>query len=246
MSRVSMLIMGHPQFNTQNDSGIGDGIPPIPEWQLNPAVTNELPELTVIDVDNEVSNVFIRLRNVFQQTQNTQLLTTQLHDLTSFVIHRLLHKDSDKAAPASPPISECIRYAIILYMFVIQGPTYYSHAIILNTIVTHLRENLKCLDTAPRVYNSLDVWLLTIGMVASTGTGHYQWFMEKACDVSTALQLSDCEDALTRTKSILWLETTQTEILCRHHWEAIIGTGMRTLPSEFTCISSDSPGPGIL
>ena len=241
-----MLIMGHPQFNTQNDSGIGDGIPPIPEWQLNPTIANELPELTVIDVDYEVSNVFIRLRNVFQQTQDTQFPTTQLHDLTSFVIHRLLHKASDKAAPAPPPISECIRYAIILYMFVIQGPTYYSHVIILNTIVTHLRENLECLDAAPRVYNSLDVWLLTIGMVASTGTVHYQWFMEKACDVSAALQLSDCDNTLTRIKSILWLETTQTEMICRHHWEDIIGTEMQTSPSEFTCISSSSPGPGVL
>jgi hypothetical protein len=107
-------------------------------------------------------------------------------------------------------------------------------------------ENLKCLDEMPHVYNSLDIWLLGIGLVASTGTAHYQWFMARACEISASLPLVDCDDALDRIKSILWLETTQTEQVFRSHWDAIIGTETRPVPSEFPCISSSSPGALIL
>ncbi|KAJ5310320.1 Cytochrome P450 61 [Penicillium atrosanguineum] len=158
ISWVSMLIMGHPQFDTQDDFGIGDGIPPIPEWQLDPAATHELPE-TILDVDYDVRNVFIRLRNVFQRIQNMQFPNTQLHDLTSFVIHRLLYLPLDAANVQRSPISECIRCAVLIYMFIIQGPTYYSHAIMLNTVVISLIENLSRLDVTSRIYSSLDIWL---------------------------------------------------------------------------------------
>lgn len=241
-----MLIMGSPQFNTQDDSGIGDGIPPIPEWQLDPTGSHELPEL-IKDVDHEVSNVFIRLRNVFQRTANMKIPNTQLHDLTSFVIHRLLLPPGpSKAKAPSSPASECIRCAIILYMLAIQGPTYYSHAIILNTIVIDLMENLNRLDATPRVYCSLDIWLIAIGMVASTGTAHYRSFLERASNIATSLQLIDAEDVLNRIKSILWLETIHAERTFRPHWEAIMTNEARPLPLEHTCTSSGCPGPGLL
>jgi hypothetical protein len=230
-----MLIMGSPQFNTQDDSGNGDGIPPVPEWQLDPTASHELPEL-IMDVDHEVSNVFIRLRNIFQRNENMKIPNTQLHDLTSFVIHRLLLPPDAPKAPLSPA-SECIRCAIILYMLVIQGPTYYSHASISNTIVIDFMENLNRLDTTPRVYCSLDIWLIAIGLVASTGTAHYRSFLERASNISRSLQLIDAEDVLNRIKSILWLEIINAERTFTPHWEAIMATETRPLPLERMCTS---------
>jgi hypothetical protein len=218
-----MLIMGHPQFETQDDVGIGDGIPPIPEWQLDStALHDDLSELSSIDIENPVRNVFARLRNVFQRAQRIPFPTTRLHDLTCFVVHRLLLSASDTANPQSSPITECIRYAIILYMFIIQGLTYYSHAVIFNTIVTRFMEHLKQLESTPCIYDSLDVWLLAIGMGASTGTTHYRWFMERAWAMAASLQLGNWNDALARIKRVLWLETLQGEDIFRPHWDAIL------------------------
>jgi multisubunit Na+/H+ antiporter MnhF subunit len=243
-----MLIMGHPQFETQDDVGIGDGIPPIPEWQLDPtALHDDLSEFNSIDVDSTVKNVFLRLRNVFQRAQRIPFPTTQLHDLTCFVVHRLLLSASETTNPQSSPSTECIRYAIILYMFVIHGPTYYSHAVILNTVVTRFMEHLKQLESIPRVYDSLDVWLLAIGIVSSTGTIHYQWFMERARAMDASLALGNWDDALKRIKSILWLETLQGEDIFRPHWDAILSAVSQPAPPDFTvCVSPSSTGAEFL
>jgi len=243
-----MLIMGHPQFETQDDDGIGDGIPPIPEWQLDStALDDDLSKLSSIDVHYAVMNVLIRLRNVFQRAQRIPFPTTRLHDLTCFVVHRLLLSASHMANPQSSPIAECIRYAIILYMFIIQGPTYYSHAVILNAIVTRFMEHLKQLESTPRVYDSLDVWLLAIGMVASTGTTHYQWFMERARAVAASLQLGNWNDALVRIKSVLWLEILQGEDIFRPHWDAILSAANQPGPPDFTVyVSPSSTGAGFV
>jgi hypothetical protein len=243
-----MLIMGHPQFETQDDVGIGHGIPPIPEWQLDStALHDDLSELSSIDVDYAVRNVFIRLRNVFQRAQRIPFPTTRLHDLTCFVVHRLLLSASDTANPQSSPITECIRYVIILYMFIIQGSTYYSHAVILNTIVARFVKHLKQLESTPRVYDSLDVWLLAIGMVASTSTTHYQWFMERARAIAASLQLGNWNDAIARIKSILWLETLQGEDIFRPHLDAILSAANQPGPPDLTvCASPSSTGAGFL
>jgi hypothetical protein len=243
-----MLIMGHPQFETQNDVGIGDGIPPVPEWQLDPtALHDDLSEFSSIDVDSAVRNVFLRLRNVFQRAQRIPFPTTRLHDLTCFVVHRLLLSASDMADPQSSPITGCIRYAIILYMFIIHGPTYYSHAVILNIVITRFMEHLKQLESTPRVYDSLDIWLLAIGMVASTGTIHYQWFAEIAQAMAASLQLRNLEDALDRIKSVLWLETLQGENIFRPHWDAILSAANQPGPPDFTiCVSPSSTTAGCL
>lgn len=218
-----MLIMGHPQFETQDDYGIGHGIPPIPEWRLTSTALNEnFSELNSIDGDHTVRNVFIRLRNVFQRAQGTPLPNTRLHDLTCFVVHRLLHSASDTVNSQSLPIIECIRYAILLYLFIIQGPTYYSHAVIFNMIVTRFMEHLKQLESSLRVYDSADIWLLMIGMVASTGTPNYQWFMERARAIAISLQLGTWNDVIVRIKSVLWWETLQGEAIFRPHWDTTL------------------------
>lgn len=239
ISWVSMIVKGHPQFETQDDAGIGDGIPPIPEWQLDLGTHHDnLPEFSSMDVDFAVWNVFIRLRNAFQIAQQIPFPPARLHDLTCFVIHRLLLSASVTEGSESSPITECIRYGIVLYMFITQGPTYYSHAVILNTIVNRFIEHLKQLESTPRIYDSLNVWCLAIGMTASTGTPQYHWFMRRARTVATSLQLNNWSDALARIKSVLWLATLQGEDIFRPHWDAITNTAEQPERPDFTvCIT---------
>lgn len=239
VQRVSMLIMGQPQFETQDDLGIGDGIPPIPEWQFDSTIPEgELFDIENIQLDYSVKNVFSRLRNVFHRARTIPFPATQLHDLTCFVIHRLL-----LSAPASislyhSSMTECIRYGIILYMFITQGPTYYSHAVILNTIVVRYMENLENLTPVPRVYDSLDVWFVTIGMVASLGTTHQPWFMEKAEEIAASLQLSSFNDILVHLKAVLWLEKPQGEDVFRAHWDVALSTTVQPIqPDLLMCVS---------
>ncbi|KAK2882372.1 hypothetical protein FQN49_000427 [Arthroderma sp. PD_2] len=226
VSWVSMIVMGYPQFETQTDAGIGDGIPPIPEWQLaSAALHDDLPaELNCIDVDYTVWNVFIRLCNTFKRAQCVPLPPTKLHDLTCFVIHRLLFPTSDMASPQKSPVAECIRYAIILYMFLVQGPTYFSHAVILSTIVLRFKEYIEKLVPTPRPYDLLDLWLFSIGTVASTGTAHCWWFTENLQSVIARLRLGSWDDAFVLIKSVLWLETPRAEGIFRPHWDSIFST----------------------
>ncbi|KAJ5350909.1 Protein of unknown function DUF3468 [Penicillium brevicompactum] len=219
--RVSMLIMGHPQFETQDDFGIGDGIPPIPEWRL------ELPEncydaynINALEIDSGVQNVFLRLRNVIQRAQQVPFSTTQLHDLTCFIVHRLLLSSNASASQISP-ITECIRCAMVLYMFIVQGPTYYSHAVISNTIVVRLAEHFKYLTPPNRVPDSLDVWLVSIGIVASTGTASHQEFLERARNMAASLELQNSEETLAHIKNVLWLENHHIEDVFRSHWNTV-------------------------
>ncbi|RMZ46129.1 hypothetical protein AFCA_003248 [Aspergillus flavus] len=243
ISWVSMIVMGHPQFETQDDVGIGDGIPPILEWQMDPtALYDDLSELISMEVDYAVRNVFVRLRSAFQQAQRIHFPTTRLHDLTCFVIHRLLLTAPDTESSHSSSITECIRYAIILYMFIIHGPTYYSHAAMMHSIVIRFIDQLKQLESTPRVYGSLDAWLLAIGLVASTGTPDYQWFIERARIMAASLRLSNWNDVLVRIKCILWMETLQGEDIFRPHWDAIFST----MNHPGACISPGNAGGELL
>ncbi|KAJ5915643.1 hypothetical protein N7466_011576 [Penicillium verhagenii] len=222
VSWVSMLIMGYPQFETQDDVGLGDGIPCIPEWQLDATALDDLSGFNNLDIDYDVWNVFIRLRSVLERSQRAPFSSTQLHDLTCFVIHRLLLSAPNMETAQPSPITESLRYAIILYMLIIQGPTYYSHAVIMNTMVTRFVECFKQLESTPRVYDSLDVWLISIGLLTSANTIHYQWFVERAQIVSAYLQLRDFNDALVQIKSVLWLEAPQGDENFRSHWDSIL------------------------
>lgn len=105
-------------------------------------------------------------------------------------------------------------------MFIAQGPTYYSHAVIQNTIVIRFMEHLEHLAST-RVYESLDVWFAAVGLVASAGTAHHGWFMKRAQDIAAALQLGNFGDTLTHIKTVLWLEKPQSEDLFRSHWDTI-------------------------
>ncbi|KAM7198117.1 hypothetical protein V8F33_005175 [Rhypophila sp. PSN 637] len=164
---------------------------------------------------------------------------------------------TSEMAPDPSPISECIRYAMTIYMFITQGPTYYSHHVILNTVMGKFIEHLKQLHTkslaeeatasetsSPNHTNQytqrrilrdpLDTWLIAIGLVAATGTPHYQWFVDRGienaasllvlqADISGGDNLTWEEDILPRIKKVLWLEKPKAEDVFRPHWEVILG-----------------------
>lgn len=221
-----MLVMGHPQFSTQDDVGTGDGIPLVPEWQLDMSTDDPYLQATLdLICDSEVRNVFARLRNVFNRARQLPLSSTRLHDLTCFVIHRLLATNPSSIPSPSPspssPITESIRNTTILYMFIIHGPTYYSHDFIMGTIATNLITNLIHLNSTSRFPVSIDVWFLAIGLVASSNTPNYQWFADRAQSIVHPLQIHSWDDVVMHVETVLWLETPDDTVF-RSHWDAIL------------------------
>ncbi|KAL4935998.1 hypothetical protein BDV06DRAFT_217019 [Aspergillus oleicola] len=224
VSWVSMIVMGQPQFPTQDDSGMGDGIPLVPEWQTDmTTMENDSYFLSTLDLldDVEVRDVLSRLRSTFEKANRIPLSSTRLHDLTCFVIHRLLLHRTDLEQYAPSPITESIRYATILYMFIIHGPTYYSHDVIMNNLIIRLISNLVRLYSIPRCYESIDIWILAIGLVASANTPQYQWFVDKSTHIASSLQTRSWVDISTHIKAIMWMETPQGGCVFRPHWDAL-------------------------
>jgi hypothetical protein len=226
-----MLIMDHPQFETQDDFGIGDGIPPIAEWQIEPAFTyNDLHENLNMEGPDEVINVFMRLRNVFQRANRGPFPNTQLHDLTCFVVHRLLFSTAgaSESIPKLSPTTECIRYAIILYLFIVQGPIYYPHDVMLNNMIAKLINNLEQRNRTSPEPESLDVWLIAVGMVASTGTSLYEWFSNKAPETASRLYMKSAQEVLDCLKGVLWLDKPQTEFIFNEQCEGFLSAESRS------------------
>jgi hypothetical protein len=222
LRRVSMLITGNSQFETQDDFGTECGIPSIPQWYLDPPVCRPYSSsLKAFITDEAIWNVFIRLRNVFERAQDVPLSTTQLHDLTCFVIHRLLPPASDLTISSDYPLTECMRHGIILYMLVIHGTTYYPHTFLLDQTLRRLEAQMATLETESRPHDSLTVWLLTIGMAASIGTEHYQRLSRRARIVAASRQISGWDEVTTHIENVLWLKTSQDEQLFRPHWDNI-------------------------
>jgi hypothetical protein len=219
-----MLVMGSPQFSTQDDFGCGDGIAPSPQWHLCATQLHPPPQyLDQLDVDPSVANVLVRLRTIFHDSNLSCLSTTDLHDLTCFVVHRLLSLPTPAQDIPQPSIlSECIRLSMALYMFIIHGPTYYSHAAILYSITVQLKTRLDCLTTQPLTHDALAIWLLSVGMVSSIGTPDYQWFMGQADSAKASLGLQTWEDILIRLKNVLWLEKHQGAALFQRQWGVVL------------------------
>jgi hypothetical protein len=235
--------MGSPQFQTQDDIGIGDGIPPGPEWQLHSAVNHEdLPHLLGCDeIDPTVFNVFIRLRMILRPAQRMPLSSTRLHDLVCFVVHRLLLSVPDTEDSSTSPTSESLRYAITLFMFLVQGPTYYSHAVIFNENVRRLVAHLKRIDSNPRAHGLLSVWLYGVGMVAAAGTTYYEPLVERAGNVAGLLHVADSDEAMAHVKSVLWLDAPHAEGIFRRHWDAALNMGGRsTAPTPLASACSSA------
>jgi hypothetical protein len=217
-----MLVMETPQFPTQDDSGFGSGIGSIPQWQLaSMTPDSQAKTLDDLDVDPDISNVLLRLRSIFHQPWLSCLSNTELHDLTCFVVHRLLLLPPLSLANAKrAAISECLRYAMALYMLIIHGTTYYSHANLANTIILQLQCHLDALAQTDYIHGPLEIWILSVGMVVTIGNGCHR-FTDQACAAAIALRLLTWEDVFVHLESILWLRTQQGEELFRARWEEI-------------------------
>lgn len=233
-----MLVKGHPQFQTQDDKGTGDGIPPIPEWQSTWSEGEEEEEESnrffpdiIEQLDGEVQNVFIRLKHAFRRAHRYPTFpSTRLHDLTCFVVHRLLLTAPSPPSPApASPLTECVRYAIMLYMFTIQGPTYFSHAVILDSLLGRFMGYLEQLDSMPRKESgsrALDTWLLSIGLVASSGTSQirHRWFGERVRVLAGSLGIGGWVDVREGVMGVLWLEMGYMEDIFRRCWDGVLGS----------------------
>jgi hypothetical protein len=224
-----MLVTGSPQFGTQDDLGEGDGVCAIQQWQCQFSTQKKNPNLldfNALGLDHTIVNTVNRLRSVFGAFQTPEdpviLSTTDLHDLTCFTLHRLLSLPPLTGLDSqSTNISKCLRYGVSLYMFIIHGPTYYSHVKILNKLVLQLEYHLGPLLSFAERQDSLLVWFLSIGAIASIGTNESQRFRGRAATISIELGFRCWDDVETHLKRVLWLKTT-ARVLFRQTWKEII------------------------
>ncbi|KAH8690744.1 hypothetical protein BGW36DRAFT_432534 [Talaromyces proteolyticus] len=222
ISWVSMLVTEAPQFQIQDDSGLGNGIAPTPQWRL--ALTgSDLQHLSLHDlkIDPTISNALVRLRTIFRHERVSHMTSTDLHDLACFVLHKLLLLSPlSSEIPEQSAVSECMRYAIALYMLSIHGTTYYSHDNLANDMILKLKRHIEALVGTDYMNSSAGIWVLSVGLVATTGTPYRKWFIAQTCTVAMALGLHTWEEVLVRLETVFWTRTQQEELV-RRKWEEI-------------------------
>jgi hypothetical protein len=218
-----MVVMQTPQFPAQNDHGEGDGVASIPQWYDATMLSRDtITPLVNLNLDPEVGEVASRLRFLLNNPRHLNLSTTDLHDLTCFVLHRLirpLHSNHDDGS-CDRIISECVRHATVLYMLIIHGPAYFSHAELQHTTTTRLKSYLERLPPSLLWQNSsLSLWIFSVGMVASVGSSGCIWFMGQAQRAAEELGIFSWEQALSHLRGILWLENKQAETAFKRKWD---------------------------
>ncbi|KAL2063861.1 hypothetical protein VTL71DRAFT_4355 [Oculimacula yallundae] len=224
---VSLLVTGSPQFEVQDDYGNGNGIAPIDQWQLAPRSENHNIDLEDSPkfggLNPNLEDVFVRLRNILNPAAGDespkQLSTNDLHDLTCFVLHKLLSPSLTEL----DAISECVRHATAIYMFVIHGPTYYSHAAILHQITFKLQTHLEELTPSHKTNSSLHIWCVSVGMLAATGTGQQEWFISQGSTIARTLGMETWEGVKSCLQDIFALDV-RSEVMFRKVWEPILAS----------------------
>ncbi|PVH91334.1 hypothetical protein DM02DRAFT_678143 [Periconia macrospinosa] len=172
VSWVSMIAMQYPQFPTQDDSAnAGEGIAPITQWheaaQHDDNSASSVPKAMILDPS--IGDILRRLRNLFGNPEHFVLTSLDFHDLTCFILHRLLGIETDWSLKTGT--SEGVRVAIALYMLMLHGPSYYSHASLQYRLTQELRVYIEhCLGTITLIHAPLAIWLTSVGMVASKGS----------------------------------------------------------------------------
>lgn len=216
-----MIITGTPQFPTQDDNGAGAGVGTIPEWTtIQSPNLQELP-ISRSSIDGETWNIYTRIRGIFKFTSSEPLTPTKLHDLTSFSVHRLLTlPPSDTGTSPSNEVSSCLRYGMTIYMLLMQGPTYYTHLGLLQTVTAQLASHLSLNRSWS---SSLSLWLVAVGLVAAHNTALYQLFQNMARSMSAGLHLGSWSDCSERIKDVLWLQAPHKEYIFQSHWDTALG-----------------------
>ncbi|KAK7953442.1 hypothetical protein PG988_014136 [Apiospora saccharicola] len=218
---VCLVVTGSPQFPVQDDAGCGDGLSPIPQWRSAPTEPEPL-RAQAPDLEPQVHSILARLNQVVRESQTSGLSTTDLHDLTCYVIHRLLLIPCPTGQYSqSTAISECVRHAMVLYMFIIHGPTYFPHTAMINGTIPQLKARLEMLFATGRKHDEVLLWLISVGLVASVDTIEHHWFRTRAAESKLVLGLYTWEDVLAQMKAVLWLDTPLGSSF-RRKWEEIL------------------------
>ncbi len=95
-----------------------------------------LEALDALDIDPAIRDIFARFRSIVHQEYLSRLTNAELDDLACFAVRqaaasasaasRQLHSISDVRRPS--------RLGLALYLLILHGTTYYSHADLANTI----------------------------------------------------------------------------------------------------------------
>lgn len=226
VNRVSMIVMQHPQFTIQDDSVSEDtGIAPILPWHKAAEFYEDsaFPLTRTLGLDPIIGDILRRLRNLFHNPERFTISPPEFHDLTCFILHRLLILGSQQAPHTGT--SESVRVAIAIYMLIIHGPTYYSHAGLQYKLMQELRVYLaECFSTVSSICAPLATWLVSVGMVASKGTPESLWFQAKAKDFTRNLGVYDWKGVLDHLEEVLWAPRVLTEQEFRESWELVWAT----------------------
>lgn len=216
--------MQTPQFLAQDGLGPVDGIAPIPRWYQASSDINGSSS-TVLHtplLDPVIADVLCRLHNLFDSSQY-KLSSTELHDLTCYVIHKLLLWEplikTDRVM-CDLTASGTVRHATVLYLLIIHGPTYFSHARLQYATVLKLQAQMEY-SWLNMLFNhgALTLWLLSVGMVASDGIPEGQWFTSQAHKAAEALNLRTWDHIVVRVRGIVWLDSTAAEPLFQQKWQ---------------------------
>lgn len=166
------------------------------------------------ELDSNLESILSRLRVILNPSSGsrTGLNTNDLHDLTCYVLHRLLLPFT----PELSPNSQSLRYALAIHMFLIHGPTYYSHAAILHHITSQLQHHLQTV-TPSDMNSSLLIWCLSVGMSASFGTQARKWFLDKATTVIELLGIGTWDEVEGCLQDIFTLDA-KLEAMFRGVW----------------------------
>lgn len=221
-----MIVMQAPQFLAQDDFGFGDGIAPIPQWyQASSNISDLAPTLVNTPLlDSEIADVLCRLHNLFDSEQYT-LTSTDLHDLTCYAVHKLLLWEPQlqvDGVSCDLAVSGIVRHAIVLYLLIVHGPTYFSHARLQYATALKLQAQLEYTWFNMLLsHEALALWLLSVGMVASDGSPEGQWFTSQARKASDALSVHTWDDIVLRLREIVWLDTLTAESIFEQKWQNV-------------------------
>ncbi|GJN85530.1 hypothetical protein PLIIFM63780_009097 [Purpureocillium lilacinum] len=226
---VSLLVTGTPQFTVQDDDGFGDGLSPIPQWRLAPSTTElDTGPFSGADIDHDVANILSRLLYIFEPLEQPRLTNADLHDLTCFAVHKLLllpetPSGGGATEPSRSAVSECLRYAMVLYMLVLHGTTYYSHVHLVMAVVQQLQKQIEALAESPHLHGPLGIWAVSVGMASAADMDDAcAWFMEQGRFLARELDLVTWDDVLMQLQSVLWSEGN--EPLFRRQWIRLFDT----------------------
>lgn len=219
-----MVVMQTPQFPAQEKAGPDDGIAPIPQWFQADSNINARISITLDTppLDPEIADVLFRLHNLFDSSR-FKLSTTDLHDLTCYVLHKLLLWEPQlqaNRALCDLTASGMVRHATVLYLLIVHGPTYFSHARLQYATALKLQAQMEY-SWLNMLFNhsALTLWLLSVGMVASDGLPEGQWFISQAYKAAEALNLWTWDEVIVRLRGIVWLDSTSAITLFQQKWQ---------------------------